>query len=335
MECLSYKKNIDPRRELSNIMFSTKVARILKERIVDYEAVYCSIPPNNIGKVVGAICRKNNIPFIVDIEDLWPEAMTTIFNKAVQVLTKPYFFDAEKTYKYADGVVGTSEEYTSRAWKNNGRAIPNRTVYVGTDISAFDEEVSNNISDVVKSEDEFWVIYTGSIGHSYAIDNIVKAANQIKNSNIKFKILGDGPLRTECEQLANKLKCDNIQFLGYVSHPLMAAYLSRADITINSFAKGVAQSIVNKVGDYLASGKPMINTLENKECCTLITKNNVGINVPAENPDELVKAIELLYSSKDKCEEMGVNARRLAENKFDRKTSYREILELISLLSKN
>ena len=335
VDCLSYKKNIDPRRELSNIMFSTKVAKILKERIIDYEAVYCSIPPNNIGKVVGAICRKHNVPFIVDIEDLWPEAMTTIFSKLVQGLTKPYFFDAEKTYKYADGVVGTSEEYTSRAWKNNGRTIPNRTVYVGTDISAFDEEVANNISDVVKREDEFWVIYTGSIGHSYAIDNIVKAAKQIKNSDIKFKILGDGPLRAECEELANKLKCDNIQFLGYVSHPLMAAYLAKADITINSFAKGVAQSIVNKVGDYLASGKPMINTLENKECCTLIAKYNVGINVPAENPDELVKAIELLYSSKAKCEEMGANARRLAENKFDRKTSYREILELISTLSKN
>ena len=335
IDCISYKKNIDPRREVSNIMFSAKVSKELEKRILDYEAVYCSIPPNNIGKTVGAICKKHNVPFIVDIEDLWPEAMSTLFSKPFQILTKPYYFDAEKTYAYANGVVGTSEEYTSRAWKNNVRSIPNRTVYVGTDINAFDEEVANNITKVIKPENEFWVIYTGSIGHSYAIDNVVRAASQIKdNERIKFKILGDGPLRVECEELAKKLKCNNIEFLGYVTHPAMAAYLSKSDVTINSFAKGVAQSIVNKVGDYLAAGKPMINTLENKECCTLINDNVVGINVPAEIPNELANAINKMFSSEEMRVSYGNNARLLAEMKFDRKTSYMEIIDLISSLKK-
>lgn len=335
IDCISYKKNIDPRREVSNIMFSAKVSKELEKRILDYEAVYCSIPPNNIGKTVGAICKKHNVPFIVDIEDLWPEAMSTLFSKPFQILTKPYYFDAEKTYAYANGVVGTSEEYTSRAWKNNVRSIPNRTVYVGTDINAFDEEVANNITKVFKPENEFWVIYTGSIGHSYAIDNVVRAASQIKdNERIKFKILGDGPLRVECEELAKKLNCNNIEFLGYVTHPAMAAYLSKSDVTINSFAKGVAQSIVNKVGDYLAAGKPMINTLENKECCTLINDNVVGINVPAEIPNELANAINKMFSSEEMRVSYGNNARLLAEMKFDRKTSYMEIIDLISSLKK-
>ena len=335
IDCISYKKNIDPRREVSNIMFSAKVSKELEKRILDYEAVYCSIPPNNIGKTVGAICKKHNVPFIVDIEDLWPEAMSTLFSKPFQILTKPYYFDAEKTYAYANGVVGTSEEYTSRAWKNNVRSIPNRTVYVGTDINAFDEEVANNITKVIKPENEFWVIYTGSIGHSYAIDNVVRAASQIKdNEIIKFKILGDGPLRVECEELAKKLNCNNIEFLGYVTHPAMAAYLSKSDVTINSFAKGVAQSIVNKVGDYLAAGKPMINTLENKECCTLINDNVVGINVPAEIPNELANAINKMFSSEEMRVSYGNNARLLAEMKFDRKTSYMEIIDLISSLKK-
>lgn len=335
IDCISYKKNIDPRREVSNIMFSAKVSKELEKRILDYEAVYCSIPPNNIGKTVGAICKKHNVPFIVDIEDLWPEAMSTLFSKPFQILTKPYYFDAEKTYAYANGVVGTSEEYTSRAWKNNVRSIPNRTVYVGTDINAFDEEVANNITKVIKPENEFWVIYTGSIGHSYAIDNVVRAASQIKdNERIKFKILGDGPLRVECEELAKKMNCNNIEFLGYVTHPAMAAYLSKSDVTINSFAKGVAQSIVNKVGDYLAAGKPMINTLENKECCTLINDNVVGINVPAEIPNELANAINKMFSSEEMRVSYGNNARLLAEMKFDRKTSYMEIIDLISSLKK-
>lgn len=114
----------------------------------------------------------------------------------------------------------------------------------------------------------------------------------------------------------------------------MAAYLSKSDVTINSFAKGVAQSIVNKVGDYLAAGKPMINTLENKECCTLINDNVVGINVPAEIPNELANAINKMFSSEEMRVSYGNNARLLAEMKFDRKTSYMEIIDLISSLKK-
>ena len=131
------------------------------------------------------------------------------------------------------------------------------------------------------------------------------------------------------------MNCYNIEFLGYVTHPIMAAYLSKSDVTINSFARGVAQSIVNKVGDYLAAGKPMINTLENKECCALITDNAVGINVSAENPNELVNAINKMYLSKEMRMSFGNNARLLAEKRFDRKTSYMEIIDLILSLSRN
>lgn len=325
----SYKKNVDIRREYSNIVFASKTIKLLKQKIKDYSVVYCSIPPNNIGKKVGKLCKEHNVPFVVDIEDLWPEAMVPVFNKLVRKIFKPYEIDAEMTYKMVDGVVGTSDEYTARAWLKNKRNIPHKTVYVGCDVKAFDEEVNSNLQNVNKPDNEFWVIYTGSIGHSYAIDNIVKAAKLMdKYNDVRFKILGDGPLRADCEKLAEDLNCRNIDFLGYVSHSVMAAYLTKSDITINSFAKGAAQSIVNKIGDYLAAGKPMINTLENEECCKLVNDFNVGINVPPEKPEVLVSEIIKLYNSRELCSLMGLNSRKLAEQKFDRETSYKEIVNL-------
>lgn len=255
--------------------------------------------------------------------------------KLFRFIFHPYKIEAEKTYKYVDAVVGTSEEYSLRASKYNGRNIPYRTVYVGSDVDAFDKEAAENIDKVEKPEGEIWVTYAGSIGHSYAIDNLVQAAKKLKEkgqNNIKFKILGSGSLKEEVEKLSNELGCDNVEFLGYVAHPLMAAYLVKSDMLINSFAKGAPQSIVNKVGDYLSAGKPMINTLENAEMCELVNRYKFGLNIPAENPDELVKAILSLMESQDMmCE----NARNLAEQKFDRKTSYKEIVELVSFLMQN
>ena len=328
--CPSYKKNVGISREISNIVFTKKIKKYLERKGSKYDAIYCSLPPNNISAVVGKFCKKNSIPFIADIEDLWPEAMNMLVPKPLRFLFNIYKVDAEKTYKYVDAVVGTSEEYSLRASKNNGRSIPYRTVYVGCDVSAFDDEASENIDSINKADGEIWVSYAGSIGHSYAIDNIVRAAKLLQEkgeTRYKFKILGSGPLKDDVERLSKDLGCENIEFLGYVAHPLMTAYLVKSDILINSFAKGAPQSIVNKIGDYLAAGKPMINTLENDEMCSLVDTYKFGINISAEDSGELARAI--LQLSEFDAEVMCGNARKLAELKFDRKTSYKEIVGLL------
>lgn len=328
IDCPSYKKNVGVSREISNIVFTRKVASYLKKSVKKYDAVYCSLPPNNISAIVGKYCQNNHIPFIADIEDLWPEAMDMIVPKPLRFIFHSYHTDAEKTYKYADAVVGTSEEYSLRASKNNGRKIPYRTVYVGCDVDAFDREAKENLHKVKKPDGEVWITYAGSIGHSYAIDNLVRTAKilQDKNKNqYKFKILGSGPLKDDVEKLSSDLGCKNIEFLGYVAHPLMAAYLKKSDILINSFAKGAPQSIVNKIGDYLAAAKPMINTLENDEMRKLVEEYGFGINVPSEDAEALGEAIETIIDDGTRAK----NARALAERKFDRKTSYKEIIEII------
>ncbi len=332
LDCPSYKKNVGIARERSNTVFSKKVGAYLKKHGKGYDAVYCSLPPNNISAVVGKYCKENDIPFIADIEDLWPEAMDMIVPKPLRFVFRQYKADAERTYKYVDAVVGTSEEYSLRASKYNGRNIPYRTVYVGCDVHAFDREAQENLDRVIKPDGEIWITYAGSIGHSYAIDNLVRAAKLLQDKGkipYKFKILGSGPLKDEAEELASQLKCTNIEFLGYVAHPLMAAYLVKSDILINSFAKGAPQSIVNKIGDYLAAGKPMINTLENEEMCNLIDDYGFGANIPAEDPKKLGDAICSIAEDEKCIEILGKKARILAEKKFDRKTSYREIVELV------
>lgn len=332
IDCPSYKKNVGIPREISNLTFTKKVKSFMNEHGKGYDAVYCSLPPNNISAVVGKYCHDNKIPFIADIEDLWPEAMNMLVPKPLRFIFHSYHVDAEKTYKFVDAVVGTSEEYSLRASKYNGRKIPYKTVYVGCDVDAFDVEAQANFDKVSKPDKDVWITYAGSIGHSYAIDNLVRAAKilQDKGKNqYKFKILGSGPLKDEVEKMAKDFGCNNIDFLGYVAHPVMAAYLVKSDILVNSFAKGAPQSIVNKIGDYLAAGKPMVNTLENDEMCKLVDDYGFGINVNAEDAEVLAKSIEDLNT---KSYKMGRNARVLAEKSFDRKTSYKEISKLLSMI---
>lgn len=330
-----YRKNIDLRREYSNKKAEKRVIAYLETQ--KYDLIYCSIPANNIAAAVGKYCNENRIPLIVDIEDLWPEAMEMVFHVP---LVKNFLFsfyrkDAEIAYQYADAVIGTSDEYTNRAFKYQRRNIPNKTVYVGCDLSVFDQGVKKYSDEIIKKEDEFWVTYAGSIGASYDIRTLVLAAKQIQDkgyADIQIKILGTGPLKTELEELSKEMGCNNIIFLGYVEYPKMAAYLEKSDVLLNSFVKNAPQSIVNKVGDYLAAGKPMINTLENKEFRRLVCEKDFGRNIEAENAELLAETILHYKKDKNSCQRQGIAARKTAECDFNRENSYLQILKIAEQL---
>lgn len=161
------------------------------------------------------------------------------------------------------GVVGTSDEYRDRPFKNQNRNVPKVTVYVGNEIKVFDEGAEENKASVAKPEGEFWVSYAGTIGTSYDIRTMVLAGEELirrGHPDIKIKILGGGPMKDELEKLAKDNKIKNVEFVGYAPYDKMAAYLAESDILVNSFVKKAPQSIVTKIGDYLAAGKAMINT---------------------------------------------------------------------------
>lgn len=331
-----YRKNVDLLRIFSHKVAATKLKKLL-EKTGDYDLIYAEIPPNNVALTAAEYAHKRGIPFIADVNDLWPEAMRMVID--VPVLSTLIFYplqrEAEKVYALASGVIGTSDEYRERPFQKRKRDIPKKTVYVGNELQVFDEGYEKNKDVVVKGEDEFWVSYAGTIGTSYDIRTMVLAAEELKKrgiTNIRFKIMGGGPMKEELEQLAETRKADNVEFVGYVPYDLMAAYLTKSDILVNSFVKKAPQSIVTKIGDYLAAGKPMINTCMSPEFRDKAKKDGFGVNIIPEDAGVLADAVEALYQDPEKRQRMGERARMIAEEQFDRPKSYQEILRMVEEL---
>ncbi len=332
-----YKKNIDLNRLFSHYI----LARNLRKKLLrgkKYDLIYNVIPPNGTAKIAGKYANREKIPFVVDVEDLWPEAMKMVLDIPflTDIIYFPLRWNAEQVYKMANGIIGTSDEYRDRAFKKRRKNIVNDTVYVGIELKAFDSGVEKYKDKIEKNANEFWVTYAGTLGASYDIKTLISAASLLKKEgydSIKIKVLGNGPMKEELENMAKSIHC-NVDFLGYIEFEKMAAYLYKSDILINSFVKKAPQSIVNKIGDYLAAGKPMINTCSSKEFSEKVVKDGFGINVEAENAVELAKAMKEFFFNKEKCVEMGRNARKIAEKEFDREVSYEKIVKMIDGLLK-
>ena len=332
-----YRKNIDLRRIRSHSIAAKNLTKLL-EKEGDYDLIYCEIPPNDVALAAAEYAKKKGIPFVPDVNDLWPEAMRMVLDIPVvsDILFYPLQRDAEKVYSLVSGIIGTSDEYRDRPLKNQKLDVPRKTVYVGNEIAEFDRGVEKYGPEIQKPEGEFWVSYAGTIGTSYDIRTMVLAGKELLDrgmSQIKFKILGGGPLKDELENLAKEQGCINVEFVGYAPYPKMAAYLAKSDILVNSFVKKAPQSIVTKIGDYLAAGKPMINTCMSPEFRQKVENDGFGINILPEDVKILADAIAELYEDRDGCRIMGEKARKIAEEQFDRPESYKKIIELIEELT--
>ncbi len=326
-----YKKNVSLKRFYSHYIFAKNVKKYLEKSKNNPDIIYCAVPSLDVAKVVSNFAKKNNVRFIIDIQDLWPEAFKMVFNVPVisNIIFAPMERLANKIYSKADDIVAVSDTYVKRAIKVNQKCDKKLTVFLGTDLDYFDK--CKNKDKLEKDKKNLEIAYIGTLGHSYNIKNIIDAIailNKKEIENIKFVIMGNGPLEQEFKNYAIE-KNVTCEFTGRLDYEKMIPRLCEADIAVNPIKKGAAQSIINKVGDYAAAGLPVISTQECTEYKKIVEDYKIGYNVQNDSPEEIAEKILELYNNEELRKEYGKNNRYLAEEKFNRKTNYLKIKELI------
>ena len=139
--------------------------------------------------------------------------------------------------------------------------------------------------------------------------------------------MGDGTHRQRFEAIAESNNI-NAVFTGALPYNKMCAQLKNCDIVVNPIKKNSVASIINKHGDYAASGLAVVNSQESFEYRNLIDEYQMGINCKNEDFADMADAFEKLIVNPELRIQMGKNARRCAEEKFDRRLTYKEIIDL-------
>lgn len=332
----TYKKNLSLERLYAHCVWGKNVGRYLKGLSTVPDVLYVPIPSLTVAREAAKYCIKNtSCKYVVDIQDLWPEAFQMVVNNT---LLKKAFFPfsiyINFAYRNADYVIGVSDTYRDRALSVNQKVKSGLTVYLGNDGGLFDE--GKKLFHVEKPNNELWLVYIGTMGFSYDLKCIIDAIHIVNErgrvqKSIKFVAMGRGPLLEEFKVYATQ-KGINCEFTGALPYQEMVGKMCSCDVVMNCIKQGAAQSITNKVGDYALSGLPVINTQENREYRDLVEKYQCGINCECGNSIEVADAIEKLAMDSDLCEAMGKRARQLGVEKFDRRITYLQIVDALEEL---
>ncbi len=328
----TYKKNVSLKRFLSHYVWGRGVAKYLKT-VENPDLIYCAVPSIDAPYEVVKYCKRNNVPFVIDVQDLWPEAFQMALNIPIvsDILFFPFKHRIDKVYRAADAIVAVSETYAARARKVNKKAVESCVVYLGTRLEDFDGYCSS--TERGDPNGKIRLAYCGTLGSSYDLTSVFDAMRILKDKgmdNLQFIIMGSGPLQKKFEQYAAEKGVDVI-FTGKLPYADMCRELVRCDIAINCISKGSAGSIINKHADYAAAGIPIVSTQESTEFRALLDAYECGIS--CDSAEQLASAIDVLALDESKRQAMGKNARVLAEERFDRSISYISLLKIMEELS--
>lgn len=303
--------------------------------------------PHPLTMIAGIkIAKKLRIPCICEVRDFWPEVF--FFGGLVKeksLIGKALLKGEKWIYKKADGIIflkeGDTDYIKEKRWnlENGGNIDLKKCYYINNGVNGekFSEQIRNNI---VKDEDlennKFKVVYTGAIRPVNNIDNILDAAKLLKDKeSIQFLIYGNG---NQVERLNERIKNENIanvKMKGYVEKKYVPYILSKASVNILNYSNTKYNwkrgNSSNKLFEYMASGKPIISTIQMGYCP--LKKYGCGISVNECNEKGLANAIEKIMNlSNIEYEKMCENA-KMAAKEFDYKKLAQKLEAVIDNVS--
>lgn len=288
------------------------------------DVVFATSTPLTIALPGAFAARKRSVPMVFEVRDLWPElpiAMGALADPlsryGARLLERFAYFRSARIVALSpgmkEGIVRTG--YPSERVK----VIPN-----AADLTVFDPQSNDGYEFRKKhglSEKSILAVYTGTFGRINGVSYLAHlAAEMADDLRFQFVAIGEGQEREKVERLARKLGVlgRNMRIMDPRPKAEIADVLAAADIAMSMFIPmpEMEANSANKFFDGLASGCCMAINYGGWQA-DLISKHKAGIGL---DPDPAIAANQLkaLGSRPESIACAGLNARRLAEDKFSR-----------------
>ena len=324
----------DVARARSFFQFAFASSRVVR-KLARPDIVFATSTPLTIGIPALVASKGHKVPLVFEVRDLWPEApiqLGALRNPAVIAFAR---WMERTIYRHSAHVIALSPGM--RDGVIVAGVPPERVTVIpnASDLELFSPEVNGEeFRERLGINGQFVCTYFGAMGEANDLRPVVEAARLLEErgeKGIAFVLHGKGKRRDELESFCRSHKLTNVIFSDPIPDKNAIARLAAASDACMTIYKNVPILYTcspNKLFDTFAAGRPaIVNSPEwLKE---LVEQNEAGVYVRPDDAEHLADQVVFLRDHPELVKTYGRNARRLAEESFDRNKLAAKLLSIL------
>jgi len=281
------------RRGLNYLSFaaSASVAALFVKKP---DVAYVYHPPATIGLPAVVLKWLRGVPFVYDVQDLWPETLAATGMVHHGVVLRAVARWMRHIYRASSRVVALSEGFKDAI---AARGVPGGKVEV---IHNWSDEAQLDVRrpEVQRSrnlgfDDRFTVVFAGTLGPAQGLTTLLDAAEQLRgHPDVHVVIVGGGIEAARLEEEIVRRQLPNVTLLPRRPMREIGEILALADALLVHLKDDplFAITIPSKTQAYLRAGRPVLMGVRG-DAAQLVREADAGITFTPGRPDELADAV--------------------------------------------
>jgi glycosyltransferase involved in cell wall biosynthesis len=306
-------------RTLSQVSFTGSVLAFGLPRLGPVDVVVASSPPLFVGLAGWAVARLRRALFVLEVRDLWPEAVVDMGlmreGVAVRMLGRLAWF----LYRRAARVVVVTEGFAESL---AGRGLPRCRLAVvpnGADTSLFapGSDARAIRARLGLDEGQFVALYLGSLGLAQGLDVVLDAAARLPD--VQFLLVGEGADKERLAAQRGRRGLANVRLWPAVAREQVPALYAAADVGLVPLRDvPVFRTFVpSKLFELLAAGRPVVGAVRG-EARAILERSGAALVADPGDGAGVAAAVARLRDDPALAAELGRRGRAFAVAHYDR-----------------
>jgi glycosyltransferase involved in cell wall biosynthesis len=293
------------------------------------DVVYATSTPLTVGIPALAARWFRRKKFVFEVRDQWPESVVEVGVIKNRFLIRILLWLERLIYKNASAIVAVSDGMADGIREVAGQNKPIYVVPNGADLNLFRPDIDGSaVRKKYGWDNKFIFLHTGAMGKVNSLHFVIDAAWKLRESrDILFVLIGQGSRKSALENRIKELGLSNVEILPAVPKYQLPEVLAAVDVALVIVGNYpiLEHNSANKFFDALSAGKPVLLNYSGWQR-EILEDNFAGFGCDLYNLDEFVEKVLYLSSHPQEVKQMGLNARKLAIERFDRDRLAGEVL---------
>jgi glycosyltransferase involved in cell wall biosynthesis len=296
------------RRSFNYLSFFVSVLAYLLVRREPFDRAYVYHPPITVGLAAAVAGLVRRLPFILDIQDLWPDTLAATGMAGGRRLSRPVGWLCAFVYRRAEAIVAQSEGIRATL---AARGVPAEKLVTIRNWAEAEPPAVDQAAPLVPHR--FVVVYGGNLGKAQGLGTVLEAAARLEGlrPDVLIRLYGDGVEASALRARAQALDLSNLEIHPYIGKAEINEVFARADALLVHLTDHPLFTITvpSKIQAYLATGRPIAAGIAG-EAARLLAESGAAVVAPPGDPAALATAIAALANTPtDTRRRMGLKGR--------------------------